>query len=471
MPENQQPEQGVVIASILPILTPMPDVLATARTRAARGVAAASDLVTQCKTAEKITPELDKQAEAMIVKLTKTQEDMMEIRKPYTQLIGEIVSAFTSTEKQFAPFIEELKAIRNRRAKEVAEENKRKELEAARIAAKNKEAADLAAHVTKAIGECLNNKLFSRKREMQTAFDSYTLADIEERGEKLKKFIPSFPVGKLAEIVVYTMPVYKNHTAEEVEAIRVKADRSFDWEGFYSRYEVDLDAFRQSLVARLGSKRAELQTAEDARLEKLRVENEQRIAREKQAELDRQAKATRDEAERKRLEEQQQENLRRQQELERQQAEQRRVQEQQQAEQAERQRQQEEQLKQQQAQATIDNESRAEQTRIQSHAVTLFDQTNTANLQEAEGEVRKGWEITVLEAAGWGEIMQFWFLHGGLAAAYEKDAAKVGDIDLNKMKAFAEKKAETIKIESPLLTYSQTFKAVNRAAKKKAIAQ
>lgn len=463
MPENQQ-EQGVVIASILPTLTNMPEILAKSQHRVARGEAAANALIAKCAEVPKMTPELDEECMNMIIKLNKTEEDMAGERKPYTQLMDEIKKTFTSLEGRFKPLREALQQKRDQRAKEVVEENKRREIEAKKIADKNKEAADLTAAMTNGITTCLNNKLFSRKQELQTLFNGLTLDDIDARGEKLRTMSNSFPAAKIEEILTFRLPAVQHHNPDEIRAIRAKVDHGYMWEPFYLQYRAELDEVVQSLVDRLPSKKADLLEAKRLADEKARLAKEKEEADARQRELDRQAREAKNAEEAKRIEDQRKREAELREQREKQEAENRKKQEEQAAADAVRKAEQARKDAEEQENRNREAAAQAEAVRVQAHGQTLFDQQLTAQVKEAAPETRKTWEITVLDPTGWGEIFQYWFINE-MAATWKKKQDKVGDIDLNAMKKYCEKVAETSKIESPFLRYEEKFKAVNRQEK------
>lgn len=466
MPENQQ-EQGVVIASILPTLTSMPEILAKSQNRVARAEQHAGALIDKCAEVAKMTPELDEECMNMIIKLNKTEEDMAGQRKPYTQMMDEIKKTFTGLEGRFKPLREALQLKRDQRAKEVVEDNKRREKEAADIAAKNKEAADLTAAMTNGISACLNNKLFSRKQELQNLFNGLTLEDIDVRGEKLRNISNTFPFAKLDEILVFTLPKAFRHNPDELRAIRAKVDHEYMFEGFYARYRAELDELTQSLADRLGSKKADL--LEVKRLadenERLRIQREEAAAR--QRVLDRQAREAKTAEEADRLKEKQRVENERQAKLKKEQEENEQKQAAQAVADAARKAEQERTDAEEQGKRNQEAAAQAEAVRVQAHGKTLFDQQLSAQIKEVTPETRKTWEITVLDPTGWGEIFQYWFINE-MAGSWKKKQDKVGDIDLNAMKKYCEKVAETSKIESPFLRYEEKFKAVNRQEKVKA---
>lgn len=484
-------EQGVIIANILPTLTGMPQVLQDHQVRATKGNAVAIALAAEAESMEKITEEMDTKCMNMIIKLNGTEEKFKEARSPFTQMIGEIVKGFTGAEALLKTAIPRLQAIRNRRAKEIVEENKRRQAEADALAAKNREKADLIGGFNKAIATCLNVKLFERKTLLTTNFNAMTLTDIAERGQKLKDLMNLFPSHKLAEIVDVPMPSARVHNLEEIKAIYEEVYKSYDFPGFYSQYQDSLDEVKRGLVDRLPSKLAELQETERQRLEKIRLDKEAeeerirqvqeaKLAREKQAELDKLAAAANTKADQERIAKQKEadqlaEERRlaaaavRQKELDAQKEQQRIEQERLAEEQETRRVADEDKAEQERVAAERQASNNAEQAKTTAIAQTLFDQTNVANMKEAEGETRKGWEIIVLGPAGWAEIFQYWFLNG-MAEAWAKDPAKIASISFDKMKTFCEKVAGKTKIESEFLEYRETVTAVNRKEKKGGIA-
>lgn len=463
MEENPQMTADVaVIQKALPTLQNLPLVLSQHQASISRALQVADALKAKCEAAEKMTPELDEECMNMIVKINKTVEKLEGNRKPGTQIMAEIAKMFTGEENKLKAPVLALQVFRNRRAKEVVEENARLDALAKEKAAKDKEKADAIAHYTKAIAGCLNKKLYDRKLELTAGFDSLSLEDIDVRGEKLACIMNAFPGHKLDTILIYQgfAPIYRL-SVDEVKQIDADVRNGYDFDTFYAIYQQELDELRNSLVDRLPSKKVELleKKASAERAEQLRRDQEQQ--RQRQAQLDKDAAAAKTQAEQQRIAKQQEQEKQRQADLEKQrqeQAEQQRILNQQEED---RKREQANQLQEQNEQKAADAEKTADLAHAGAVGNTLFDVANIGNQKQVEGETRKGWKITVTHMAGWAELFQFWYM--GKAASTLLD--KFGKMTLDQIKGYAEDQGDKEKIQSKYLTYEETITAVNRKPK------
>lgn len=451
----------LAVENILPTLKDLPLILADHRRRASLGGEAAQALIVECEASATISFDQDEKLKNMIVKIKGTVQKFKDTRSPITQLMDEVKSALIKEEKSLEVYAGTLQEFRNRRAQEVAAENRRLEEEQRRIAAKNRERAEMVEKFTAGIGTALNKKLFDKKQELTASFNSLTLEDIDQRGQRLRELNFTFPAHKLDEILGHITTTFSIHTSEEAASIYQEVKDAYLFDEFYSRYLDEMLAHRQQLVDRLPAKKQELQEAKRQADERLRLQREKEEQDRKDAELRRQQAEAKNKEEAERLRQQAEQNRLRQEELRLKQEEQRLLAEQQQREREERERKEQERLEIERQEAQAKTEREAEAARSQSNAATLFDQLAAANLKQAEGEVRKGWEIIVEDLRGWAFIFEYWMLNE-MPNVYTKDPAKVGKTSLDQMKTYCEKVAGETKIKTPFLTYKETITAVNR---------
>ena len=462
MAETNQTTDVAVIERALPTLKDLPNVLRGHQASVSGAISAAAALTEKCNQAGKMTPELDEECKALIIKLNSTKTKLEENRKPGTQIMTEIQKMFTGEEGKLVAPISSLQVFRDRRAREVVEYNREQERLAAQRAAKEKEVADCTAYFIKQIGMCLNKRLFERRQELNAGFDSFSLADIDERGEKLKAANMAFPEGRLLVILNYPQPVagtdFKILTNPEIDGIEVKVKQEYNFQAFYDTYLQELNELRQALVDRLPSKLAELEEKERARQRQIQLEKEQEQQRLQAEQLRRDQAAAKTVADQEHVAQRQ-----------RVQAEQQKILDAQKLQQEqERKRLQDEEDERKSRQAAKDEEDRlareeqsrqeAELAKVRMQGATLFTQAQSADLKQVEGETRRGWKMTVTHMAGWAEVWQQWFLDKAAATPLDK----FGDLTLDRMKAYCEGIADTTKIKSPYIQYEETIKAVNR---------
>jgi len=455
------PGQGVVIANILPTLSSMPAVLEAHRVRVAKAGQYAQGIIDKVSAAEKITAEMDNDMKTAIIRLDDAVKVMMGERQPFTQMMEQIAGAFIGNEKQLKPYRDTLQTFRNKRAEQVAAEERQRQEEAARTAAKNKEYADIVAFITRNIEQKLAAKKADRKNQLQAAFNDITLANFEAKEQGMRALSHMFPYGKLNEILNYFVPAQKFHTPAEVAAIDKKIRDGYNWDAFMDTYKTELEVFMRDLIDRLPSKREELleQKRQAEEKERLRLEREAQLAREQELERQRQQANA---AEKKRIEAEQDALRKQQEETRRQEA----------AAQADRDRLAEEQrLREEATQLELERQRQAEEKKAEetaeaaravSHAGTLFDQVTAAAPLDKAPEARKGYEVTVTGAAGYVELFQFWFMEAG-PALWEKDQKKFEAMKFSSLVSFAEKAMlKGKKVESKYIIYKETYSSVNR---------
>ena len=462
---TQAPNQGMVIANILPSLRDLPNILEVHKSRVEGATLAGTRLI-ESVDPNAVTADQDEDLKKFIIRINDAETIMKQERMPYTQIIGEITKMFTGNEGKLVPLRDRMQQLRNARATQVANEEKRRREEAEQKARKNTEAANIIAFITRNIEQKLGGKLIDRKNQLNTSFAGITLENFDLKEAGLRALRNPFPVEKLDEILNYFIPGQQYHTANEVTAINADIRSKYDFQTFYTRYEKELDQHRQDLIDRLPSKKDELLEAKRITDEKEQLRLRQEQERLRQEELQRQQqKANADEKlrlqqEQERLRQQQEQTAREQREK---QAEQDRLQ----REKDEREEKDRLQLALEQERSnTLANDS-AETARATSVAGTLFDQTKESVVLEKGPETRMSFEIDIHSFAAFAELFQMWFL-AEAAEEWKKGREKFEKISFWKLVAYAEKQAlKGKKIESQFLTYKEVYTAVNRKDKPK----
>ncbi|MBN8852260.1 MAG: hypothetical protein J0H07_10415 [Sphingobacteriales bacterium] len=438
--------------------------------------------------------ELDDKAKNFLIKVGTTVKSMYEKRSPFTQLATALSKQFTSLEAELdvaakTPNVfNQIQGLRNGWAKWLIEEAERKRVEAEKLAAIEKERAQLTGWILQKIGELLTDYLFKKKQAWTNNFNSIILEGFEQSAMNLRNAPVAFDRSKLGAILRYEMPYYPL-TEEQRNTTRIKAHDDYDFGAWIARHDQEMEELKQSLIDRLPAKKQELEEAAARERERLAEAERQRIAEEKRQEEDRIAReaeqarqaeiAKANAEEKKRLEEEariaREAEQARQAEAERQRQEEKaRLQQLEQ----ERQRQEQERLQQekeaadriQQEKEAADRKSReaAELATSAMTAKTLFDQAASASMFESAPDARQGYEIIVTNPAGWVEIFQFWYQRKGVKMAVDK----MGSVKLDSMKTFAEAatkdtpKQKGERIDSKFLRYDLDVRAINKKDKK-----
>jgi hypothetical protein len=387
------------------------------------------------------------------VNARKAKEEMNAERSEITQIMDMIKKEFTSAEndldnKKVGTPAFEIQQAQNDHAKAVHEEQERVRQEAERTAAKQKEAVAIKAEIETKLNDYFNSCLLTEKQRMNEAFNKITLENYDGRHSSLLAYNPVYAYAHFEAFNPNINTYGKQHTAQEIQNItlNVTAGR---FELMAERYKEELLELKGNLIAMLPSKRNELE--ELARAEAERLENEK-----KQRELEEQKKKA-NEAERLRIDTEQKELAERQRAAN--EEAQRLRKQQEEREEAERQRLQDE----------ADETRRKEQERINldktaDETLALFEKEHAiGSASVAAPAARKDYEIAVKSPVAWALIFQFWFENEGK----NKTIEQMGKTSLNQMKAFAEKAAKDkgTKIDSPHLSYEDSFTSINKKAK------
>lgn len=387
-----------------------------------------------------MTPELDERCNKYLANVNKAKGEMNDQRKPVTQIMDALKTMYTEIENQLdlkkaETIPAQVHKKRNDYAKQVIEEQQRRQEEADRKARIEKQRVELAAWIQNTISNKLIIFLSDKKMKITNAFNSITLDTYEEKAAKLQKLTTTFPTGDIAQIIAYEMPAnysLLDYTAKNT--IRVQAHEAFDFKTFYAQYEREVSELKQQLIDRLPSKKQELDEA--AEQQRLKEENDKKLLQAKN-------------------EEQRQQAIENQKKIEAEQ--QRQLEEKQKREKEEQERIQREAEEQQQK-----AEQKAESDRQAGTTMALFNQAAEVDSAPAP-EVRQGFDLVVTHQAGFVEIFQFWFQNKGVKCSIDE----IEKVTMKQMKTFCETEAHknNHKIESKYLKYEPKVITVNRKAK------
>lgn len=399
-----------------------------------------------------MSPELDAEMNNYMVRVRTAKEEMENRRKPLTQFLDRVRGAFTTMEGQVdkdkagtVPF--QIQQARNEYVKFVAEEARKAE-ELRRIkAAQDQERINLAAGVERRIRELFVLFLNTELQRLQALFSQATLDNLEANRQTIAQASTTYPHGHFSNAVpsieaqivyndksigggiisgVLESGLYDQLLNEFREAVEER--KSSLAEMFPGKKEALLQAAKAAQEAR-AAEIARAQAEEDARKASTAAEAAAAAAAKEKA--DQEAKMAAERAEQLQAEEKEREII--------------------------------QQRKMAAEAATRDQEAanEIEARKSAAEANSLFDQTLEAQLDQATtaGRSREGYEIEIKAPAAWLQVFQLWYQLEGSKLALDKFEKKTLGSMLKACEKHAHKTGE--KIESKLLVYKETFKAVN----------
>lgn len=458
MPENN--EQGLsIIDKSIDVFKSGSGILLNHQTRATKAAAVARDILIKWEEANSITdPDqkkaaleaIDERSNKFLANSTGAVKEMAEARKAITQLMDEVKKMFTGEENKIDPtkseYAQKIQQYRNNYAKWIIAEQERVRKEAALKAAKEKEAGDMQISWKTGITNFLNEQLALKKTKMNNAFNAITLETFEEKKLQLIGMSPKFNMALVQQIA---LPDIRNtyQSTEEYEKMKFDAKDMYDYDLFSSQWEAEITSLKNSLVARLNSKKEELEETERLRVE---AEENERKRQEELAKI--KDKEARERAEKEAAEKKE--------------AEQREIARKEQ-ERIDRENEEKLRLQQEEEKRKKDAEEAAAREAAARTAKTLFDQAAASSDTGTAPTARKSFNVTVLHPAGWVELFTFWFQKEGLTLTVEEIEKKT----MKQIKAFVEKAAKGTKdaqpemIESKHIKYEEDLKVVNKIDK------
>lgn len=382
------------------------EILAANELKVSQIIAAGQNIINRIQANNgQMTPELDKLCNDFIAKANTRLKEMNEARAPITQMLTAVQKLFTGIEAQLDikkpdTVMAILQQFRNAYAKQVAEEQQRKQQEADKKARKDQEAIKIKADIDSLLARYCGDYLLAQKQALQARFNALSLDDFDEAIEKLKAFQPIYPYDHYSKFSPSISAFH--HTEGEVSNIVLNV-HSGRFDSFSENYKSELQGLKEQLLYRVPSKKSELIALKEADdEEKLRI-------------ADAQKKREQEEAERMALE----------------------------AEEKQRQ-----------------SELQAQSTAAAEETMVLFEKEAAMSVDAPAPETRNGYEIAVLQKAGFVQIFTLWWEHEGKDLPIDKLEKKT----MSAMKKFCEKLAhdKDIRIESKFLTYEPIYKAINR---------
>lgn len=377
-----------------------------------------------------MTDELDAYCNKVQLRLKEVLSEVTDRRKPLTQTFDLVKKTFTELEAKIDPakpdsVYTKIQAHRNALATKKAKERAEAEERQRRKLAEDQERDRLSTEAELQIRNGFIADLTEAKGLLQETFNALTLENFEELSDKVYNWTTIYLASEYDSIDVKLRKLYL--TEPELEEIIEKA-RAGKFEAYSAEYAAAIAKEKQLMIDQLPGKKAYLEAEARAKKE---LEEKRRKAQEEQDEAARikaEEDARKAEAEAKRLEE---EKLRREEE--------KRIAD---AEEARR------------------LEEEAKKKAEADHAIktsqTLFDNELELKVNAPEPAVVESYEIEVKSAAGYLQIVSYYFTHKGSKEGVEDLEKRT----LGQMKKFAETnfKKDGPKIDSPLIEYKPVYK-------------
>lgn len=424
-------DQQTQTQTVTDILVYVPQALDLNKNSVARATADGQVILDTIE-AEGMNAELYEQAQLVLKKIAVTYTKCNDRRMPFFREVEKFRSQFTELEKQIdvkvkGSIAEKIQARLDEHVAELARMQKEYEAEEKRKLAKAQEAIAITNDLQSQLSSFVSLHIEKGKKYFTTIFETITL-------ETMAKDIANLSTSPRDitndQLLAYNPPVTSiYHTEQEItefisQAIKGKLPE------INNRVYSELKAFKAELLDKVPGKKNELEAAEKARLEKEAADKAALHAKTVQAKAD--ALIAQQKAE------QQQQQL---------------------AEQtAARQKADQERIAQEKADADLKASQAAEAAKAAQQTQTLFDhQVNSIAASAEMPEVKEGYEIEILNPAGYLPVVAFFFEKEGMQKLPEDLKKKT----LGQMVTFAEKWAlkNEEKISSPYIIYKPTFKA------------
>ena len=418
------------------IIEAAPTALQINQDKIQKAVTAGEALLKQIET-DGMSDELDEKCNGYLVKLKNTYTDLFDRRKPLTEMFDRIRSVFTDSGSQIDTKRKDnvygkIQAKRNEYATQKAVEQKKREEEAARKLAKDKELINVKFKIETLIREAFSKQLETSKRNLISCFEDITLEDWDAKVKLFREFPLSYRTEDFDSIKIGNQlsAIYLTQDELRVMVGNYKTDSAANYS---LEYQNGMTSLLNELNIKLNSKKEELKAIA---VQKLRAEEESRKAA---AEKD--EKLKKELEEKARLAKVEQERMEREAE--------------------ERKRQEEVRLQEEAEKKRLADEAQAESNKTMELTNTLFN--NEVQLAEAATDAKaiESYEIEVKNAPAWLLIVSFYFEKEGK----KLDVETLGKKSLNQMKKFCEShyKKTNEKIDNQYIAYNPVYKV--RAAK------
>jgi len=465
--ETLQNNQVAIINNSIEIFRSAPEILKANQDRTSKALVVGNSVLEQFQNAWDIEDEsermaalaiADERANKYLVNCGTALKEEKETRAAITQMMDEFKKMFTNAEND----IDKSKSntipakIQTNRDTYVAEAAKiadRKRKEAEREAEKKREVISLKAAVETRFSAYLNDHILKAKQWLQEKVNALQLEGFADAAAEIRLWEPTYTEKHFNS---FNPSLYSTlQTKEELDAIANEV-LSTKFLTAKDSYVTQMIEYKKELVDKIPSKHQELKEAKRLADEKerQRIEREKAEAKRKE-ELER-ANAEEREALAKKQAAEREEEAKKQAELKLQQeAAEKEKKEREEAEAAL--------LLNQTEQANKEAEQAIELSRQGEETMVLFEKEATLAEAVSTSESRQGYEIVILHPVACTQIFALWFENEGKNLPVDK----ILNTKIDQMKTWAEKFAlkTGTKIESKLLQYQDSFKAVNRKAK------
>lgn len=375
-----------------------PAILEDNTTRHDKAIHAGQNMLAQAELG--MNDNLDSIMSQYLDKVRLTYKTINENRKPFTQIVQEVVKRFTSLESDLDPASKtniffQIQTKRNQYAAAKIAEQQKREQEAREKLEKEKEKISIESFAENSLRQAVASYTAEFKRKMMNIFETLTLQNVDHGAEQFAGIEQINPA-------LLPMPQTPNYTytkPEEVAMILVeKRNNEILIAELKEGYRKEVVALRTELIDKLPSKKAELQAiaqAGAAEAERLKLEAENR-------KIEAAKKLAQEEA---------------------------------------------------------DKAKQAQEDALAKEQAAQLDATVNvqAELFQEAPKVKEGCEIIVKNNAAWQLIFAFWWEREGKTLPTEK----IEKMTLLRMKAFCENQAVKTgeEISSGLIEYKITYKA------------
>lgn len=440
MDTTQAIQEIAIINNSLEIFKTAPEVLVANKNRTSKALIVGDSILDQWQGAwalpdegeEKIIAlsKIDERSNTYMANCSSALKQEKEVRASITQLMDNFKKMFTTTENLIdgaaagtTPYkVQQQRNMFARKLKEIADLRKK---EADDRANKDKEHATLIADIEKYVFDFYSLILRNKKDSLNNRFNSATLDTVDKLLADLNAFAPKLVISVYADAFFSGRAFY--HTPIEISDFLANSIKSSHFIN-QGNYAAELSLLRDELVHQLPSKINELdelqKLQEEQEFLRREAESNAEAAKALAVSLAAQKKIEADKAERERLDK-----------------------------------------------VKLDEEEAAAR-QLEITKIEVREQGNSTmamfNREESIAEVaapalKLGFEIIILHAVAYTQIMAFWFEHHGKNLPIDK----IGNTKLDQMKAWAEKQAfdAGIKIDSKFLRYDDVVKAKTVKAK------
>lgn len=384
-----------------------------------------------------MTAELDAECNNILVKFRNTSKSMNERRTPFTKIFDMIKGEFTEQEnllstKNKDSIYSRIQAARDEFATQLANEQKKREQEAARKLAVEKEKINMQADFTNKLNQHFLSFLQSAKVELNNFFERLTLDSFDSGVKMISEYPTTYDYNHFNGFAPAFTFIYLKQEDCELVLTEVKKGK---YGTFNSQYASDVTSFKNELLDKVSSKKTELIAIAESKRKAEEAAKAAEQAKTKAAKAAAEEAAKVAAAESERLAQ----------------------------EQAKRKADEELRMKEEAAKAAAAAESTVAANKQASMTEALFDaQQTVTGCEQASGQVRESCEIEVLNPLGYLLIAQFYFEQDGKS----EDVSKLEKKTLGSMKKFCESYAmkHDVKIESAFLKYNEKFKTVAKKA-------